>query len=869
MSWLFKLLLYSLAAIVLAVSLTFLSFQLADQHTRRGWLLSLVESVPGVSLELGEDFQWEMGTRLSLRTRDVKLHVDDRHGDLKLKAAMLDVSFPLFPMLFGRLEPDINGQAITGSLKLSPSTPSEKSGSPWLAVYPGNIGLVDIHFILQQQDGSSELSLDKLLFVHQPGDLSLLLAGKYDDLPLRLESKRVQPNLIEVTGKLANVDILAKGSVDFMDETSLPRLDLDVQLNAPNLDFLGKGTGGLVSLPGPVTLTAKLHADNTWELSRIVFRSENKHLKIHAEGEITDLFAMQGADVSWSVRAEDLAAVLKSGKMGGGEAFLKGKLQATGRLLTADGRLSVKDIEATLQRKGLRMNMSGLVGDLLELEGAHLKLLLVADSLKTLGFDGITSDQAVKMTGKLDSVSGKDSLALKMDMLGRGWVFQARGDVATKGQKMLPLLDVSLTADNLSLLGDMAGLELQPVNPVRGKFKASLRRDRLSLEDIDLLAGESDLRGNLNILLGENTTDGKTSGHLYSRLLDAKAMFPDKKSKKLKVIKNAEVESVLAEKEKTTAKMFSDRALSFDRIKDVSLGIQLDVEEFRGPNIEAHDIKMPVAIQRGILQMGAFSATMGGRPLNGLVKLDLNTELPRYRLSLSVENMDVAAAFPRVRLEKGQSRMWIEVDVTGMGSSISQMAASMNGEVLLGLKDYAVGSGLPEKLGESILETINPIKDDNKNILQCGAAYFSIKDGLATTPRGIAAVFEQAAWLGQGTLNLSTENIMLSLKPYPRKGFGLQLRGVANLVMLGGSLSSPTLLIDPKGAIETYISYAAAASTGGASLLVEGLLKQSRANEDVCDQILTGSNVSREKGGKLPRESRDSGEDRFDIHDQQ
>jgi uncharacterized protein involved in outer membrane biogenesis len=867
MSWLFKLLLYSLAAIVLAVSLAFFSFQLADQHTRRDWLVSLVESVPGVSLELGEDFQWKMGTRLSLRTRDVKLHVDDQHGDLKLKATMLDVTFPLFPMVFGRLEPDINGQAITGSLKLSPSDLSKETVPSRFKLYPGNIDLSNIRFTLQYEGSDSEVRVDKLLFVHQHGDFRLFLAGKYDDLPLRLESKRVQPNLIEVTGKLANVDILAKGSVDFMDETSLPRLDLDVQMNAPNLDFSGKGPGSLLSLPGPVTLTAKLHADNTWELSRIVFHSENKHLKIHAEGEITDLFAMQGADVSWSVRAEDLAAVLKSGKMGG-EAFLKGKLQARGRLQTADGRLSVKDIEATLQRKGLRMNMSGLVGDLLELKGAHLKLSLVADSLKTLGLANVASNQPTKITGQLDSVSGKADLALKIEGRGKGWMLQVRGDVATKGQKMLPLLDVSLTADNLSLLGDMAGLELQPVNPVRGKFKASLRRDRLSLEDIDLLVGESDLRGNLNILLGENTTGGKTSGHLYSRLLDTKAMFPDKKSKKLEVIKNAEVESVLVEKEKTTVKIFSDRALSFDGIKDVSLDIQLDVEEFRGPNMEAHDVKMPVAIQRGILQMGAFSATMGGRPLNGLVKLDVNTELPRYRLSLSVENMDVAAAFPRVRLEKGQSRMWIEVDVTGMGSSIAQMAASMNGEVLLGLKDYPVGSGLPEKLGESILETINPIKDNNKNILQCGAAYFSIKEGLATTPRGIAAVFDQAAWLGQGTLNLSTENIVLSLKPYPRKGFGLQLLGVANLVMLGGSLSSPTLLVDPKGAIGTYISYAAAVSTGGASLLVEGLLKQSRANEDVCDQILTGSNLSREKGGKLPRESRDSGEDRFDIHDQ-
>ena len=868
MSKLLKWLFYIFAAFLLAVSVAFLSFQVVDQSTRRDWLVSLVEIMPGASLELSDDFQWEMGTRLSLRIRDVNLLVDAQDHILKLKATELDVSFPLFPLFFGRLETELNGQGIHGSLKLLHSDSTEEDGSSWLKVYPENIDLVDIHFILQQPDGSSELSLDKLLFVRQPGDLSLLLAGKYEGLPLHVESKRVQPgNVIQITGKLARMIIQAKGSVDVMDETALPRLDLEVELSAPNLDLLGRGKAGLLMIPGPAKLTARLHGDNTWQLSDIVFRSENSNLKIHAEGEIADLFAMQGTNISWSMSADDLAAALKSGKMEG-EAFLKGKLQAKGKLQTQGRHLSVNELDASLRRKGLQIKTTGLVEDLLDLEGVHLNMELLADSFESLGFDGISSDQAVKMSGKLDSISGKDSLTLEMDMLGRGWVLQARGDVATKSKKMLPLLEVNLTADNLSVLGNMAGLALQPVSPVRATLKASLREDQLSLEAIDLVAGESDLRGKLNVLLGKNTTDGKTSGHLHSRLLDIEAMLPDKESKKLKVLKNVEVEAVLVEKEKTQSRVFSSTPLSFDWIKDVSLDMRLDVGEFRAPNIEAHDVKMPVAIRRGILQLGAFTATMGGRPLNGVMKLDVNSELPRYWLNLSVENMDVAAAFPGVRLGKGQSRMWIDVDVTGMGNSIAQMAAGMNGEVLLGLENYPVGSGLPERLGESVLETINPIKDNNKNILQCSAAYFSIKDGLATTPRGVAAVFEQAAWLGQGTLNLSTENIVLSLKPYPRKGFGLQLLGVANLVMLGGNLSSPTLLIDPKGAIETYLSYAAAVSTGGASLLVEGLLKQSRANEDVCKQILTGSKATSEKSGKASRKSRDAGNNTFDIHEQ-
>lgn len=69
MSKLLKWLFYVFTAFLLAISVAFLSFQLVGQTTRRDWLVSLAEIIPGTSLELSEDFQWEMGTRLSLQTR--------------------------------------------------------------------------------------------------------------------------------------------------------------------------------------------------------------------------------------------------------------------------------------------------------------------------------------------------------------------------------------------------------------------------------------------------------------------------------------------------------------------------------------------------------------------------------------------------------------------------------------------------------------------------------------------------------------------------------------------------------------------------------------------------------------------------------
>ncbi len=260
--------------------------------------------------------------------------------------------------------------------------------------------------------------------------------------------------------------------------------------------------------------------------------------------------------------------------------------------------------------------------------------------------------------------------------------------------------------------------------------------------------------------------------------------------------------------------------------------------------MEARNLNLPVSLQSGKLRMEKVTASLGGRPLQGMFKLDASGKDPHYELFLSARDVDVATAFPETRLKKGTTRMQFLIRIQGNGNSIAAQMASMNGELLLGLEDYPVGSGLPEQLGESVLETINPVKDKSKNILQCGAIYFSVRDGMATTPRGVAAVFERATWLGEGTINLATEELTLLLKPFARKGLGLRLKGISELVMLGGKLSNPVLLVNPRGALRSSLSLAAAVSTGGISLLFEGLMEQKRANEDVCAAILTGKGIA-------------------------
>ncbi|WP_457666747.1 AsmA family protein [Thiolapillus sp.] len=837
-----KYLLYLLLLPLVLVVAAWIFFQVADQDTRKTWLIAVAESSPGVQLALGEDFRWELGARLLLHARDVVLRADTSQGrHVRVEAAELTLSFPLYPLLSGRLEPDIEAQDLHATIVLPEQETPEKEENR-LRVYPGNTVIRNATFSLQLGGKKNDLRIDELLFVHKPGDMQVALTGAFNDMPLSLKSKMWQPgNRLEIAGRLARLDVSAEGTVDVQGSQSPPKVDLQLRLRAPDLAVIAGAKSEQLPEVGPVSLQARLHGDRIWQLSDIHVNAEGKGLRIQGKGEIQDLFALEGMDISWTAAADDMATALLSAGVMKDPAVFKGRMRGSARLITTEKHFSIRGLDASLDRKGVQMKLTGDIKDLQHQAGVNLDFSLQAASLASLGIKGLSSSEPVKLAGNLKDGSRAGAFSVKVEMNAARWKMQAQAEVAPGNAGKTSLWEASLQADDLSVLDNMLALELQPVKPVHGKFQMRLQGKQLQITDIELVAGNSDLRGNLNILLDSDASRSKTSGKLQSSLLDIRSMLPESQSEELKVLKNAEIEAVVkSEAGEKQPRVFSSRLLPVAWIKKVSLQLQLEIGVFRGLSMEVHDIHAPVSISAGKLQIPNFTANLGGRPLKGKLSLDAARSSPAYELQLSVKDMDLAEAFPAVQIARGQSQMLIDLEVEGQGRSIAEIVASMNGEILLGLKNYPVGSGLPEELGEGVIETFDPAPQKN-SILECGALYFSIKEGVATTPRGLAAVFKRATWLGQGELNLAKEMIWLSFKPLPRRGFGIRKLGLAGLIMLGGNLSSPTILIDPKGAISSSLSYMAAVSTGGASLLLEGLLNKARANQDVCAEIITGS----------------------------
>jgi len=105
----------------------------------------------------------------------------------------------------------------------------------------------------------------------------------------------------------------------------------------------------------------------------------------------------------------------------------------------------------------------------------------------------------------------------------------------------------------------------------------------------------------------------------------------------------------------------------------------------------------------------------------------------------------------------------------------------------------------------------------------------------------------------------------VTLKPRPRKRFSLSLKGLADLVAVSGTLSSPYIVINPRGALLTSLSYTAAVYSGGASLLVESILDELRRKKDPCAHVLRPSTPDSRSSRKKTQPS-ESILDQLEMH---
>ncbi len=172
--------------------------------------------------------------------------------------------------------------------------------------------------------------------------------------------------------------------------------------------------------------------------------------------------------------------------------------------------------------------------------------------------------------------------------------------------------------------------------------------------------------------------------------------------------------------------------------------------------------------------------------------------------------MDIAYLANIVKAARGvEGNLDADIDIRARGTSVAGLMGSLSGNAV-----FLMGKGrvqhkyidlLGGDLSSGLFRLLNPFeKEKPYTSINCFVGAFTMNNGLARATTLVLNT-QYMVVVGEGTINLKTERLNLSLKPVPKEGIGASLIGRLGIsaseltrpFKLGGTLTRPRLVIDP------------------------------------------------------------------------
>nr|WP_180204047.1 AsmA family protein [Pseudomonas sp. SbOxS1]NYU03872.1 AsmA family protein [Pseudomonas sp. SbOxS1] len=272
--------------------------------------------------------------------------------------------------------------------------------------------------------------------------------------------------------------------------------------------------------------------------------------------------------------------------------------------------------------------------------------------------------------------------------------------------------------------------------------------------------GASDIHGNLTYVAGQPRP--KLSGSLLSNQL----LFADL-APLIGADSNAKQKARGGESKQPADKVLPVEEFKTDRWRDMDADV-----EFTGKRI-VHSEKLPfndlythLVLSDGVLSLEPLRFGVAGGKLDAQIRLDGHAEPLEGRAQLTARGFKLKQLFPTFEpMKTSFGQLNGDADITGRGNSVAKLLGSANGKLKMLINDGAISRELMELAGLNVGNyVIGKIFGDKEVKINCAAADFDIKSGLATT-RLFVFDTENAIIYIDGTANMATEQLDLTITP--------------------------------------------------------------------------------------------------------
>lgn len=435
---------------------------------------------------------------------------------------------------------------------------------------------------------------------------------------------------------------------------------------------------------------------------------------------------------------------------------------------------------------------------ILDDQSLKTQLDLIIDPLgKPIPFSDIVGDKAAKTASEKGAAPQDYAFALKVKgqyhgqtLAGEGKVggllalqdaarpfpLQAKVNIADTRVELAGTLTDPLNLGALDLRLKLAGTSLGNLYPLTGvtlpdtppyetdgHLIAKLHEADGAVfryEEFNGKIGQSDIHGSLTYVASQPRP--KLSGSLVSNQL----LFADL-APLIGADSNAKQKARGGE-----SKQPADKVLPVEEFKTERWRVMDADVEFTGKRI-VHSEKLPfndlythLILTDGVLSLEPLRFGVAGGNLDAQIRLNGQTEPLEGRAKLTARKFKLKQLFPTFETMKTSfGELNGDADITGRGNSVAKLLGTANGNLKMLINDGAISRELMELAGLNVGNyVVGKIFGDKEVKINCAAADFDIKTGLATT-RLFVFDTENAIVYIDGTANMATEQLDLTITP--------------------------------------------------------------------------------------------------------
>ncbi|SDQ17940.1 hypothetical protein SAMN05216487_0116 [Pseudomonas sp. UC 17F4] len=258
------------------------------------------------------------------------------------------------------------------------------------------------------------------------------------------------------------------------------------------------------------------------------------------------------------------------------------------------------------------------------------------------------------------------------------------------------------------------------------------------------------------------------------------------------------------------------------------------------------DLSSHFVLDDGVLRLEPLRFGIAGGKLDAQVRLDGRSVPLQGRAQLSARNFKLKQLFPTFEpMKTSFGELNGDADISGRGNSVAALLATANGDLKMLINDGAISRGLMEIAGLNVGNyVVGKLFGDKEVKINCAAADFGIKDGLATT-RVFVFDTENAIIYIDGTANFASEQLDLKINPESK---GVRLFSLRSPLYVRGPFAKPSAGVQ---ALPLALRGAGMVALGVVAGPAAGLLALIAPSGDVPNQCTPL--LEQMKAGKAPR----------------